>query len=131
MANKKTKYIVMLVIFTIIFFFSILVCVIGYRSVSKDYRYSSVSGRVDAIKLDEKMYGPKHIYSTLYFDKDYEDEFDYYWEYANIYRAYVQGRFGDNKQESIDTMQAYVDSCKDKVRKEAVEEYIQIVKDSM
>ncbi len=130
MADKKIKYIIMLVVFTVLFFISMLVCIVAYRSVARDFRHSSISGRKSALELDEKMYGPDHIYSTLYFDKDYEEEFDDYWDYANAYRAYIQGRYGYKTEEALDKMQSYVDSCKIEGRREAVTEYMEIVRQS-
>lgn len=131
MADKRrTKYIVMLVIFTVLFFMSVVLCIVGYSSVSSNIRFSSAKGRLEAVEREENMYGPRDIYSTLYYDKDYEEEFDYYWEFANVYRTYIKGRFSDDPSDEIEYIQKYADSCKDKNRKELALEYIEIIKEN-
>lgn len=127
--NKaKTKYIILLVVFTVIFFISMVICIGAYGVVSANFRYRSVDGRMDALKLDEKMMGYDHIYSDLYFGKDYEKEFDSYWEFADIYQIYVKGRFADDPTDAINKLQAYADNCKDQKRAEKALEYIDIIK---
>lgn len=128
MENKSnTKYIVMLVIFTVLFFVSMVVCIFGYRSVAKEFHYSSISGRVDRMELDEKMFGPDHIYSTLYFDKDYEEEFDNYWEFAQAYRMYIKGRYADDPTEEVNFLRGYMSKCSNDRRKQEVQGYIDII----
>lgn len=128
MANKnKAKYIALLVLFTVIFLIGMLICFILLSEASMNRKYSSLKGRLEAIEREESMYGPDNIYSNLYFDDDYEKEFDSYWEYANVYREYVKGRFADNPEESLEILKNYAENCSDKERKAAVLEYISII----
>ena len=78
MANKnsKVKYIILLVIFTVIFFVGMAICVVGFREASAGYEFSSLKGRLERIEEEEKFYGPDHVYSTIMLDNDYEDEAD-------------------------------------------------------
>ena len=130
MANKsRSKYIILLVVFTVIFFISMLVCIIGYKSVATDIRYYSLSGRLDVIQNDEKVFGPDHLYSTLFFDKDYEEDFDPYWDFANIHLEYLRGRYADDPSESLEILKKYEESCSNKARKITVRKYIETIEE--
>ena len=93
MKNKSNAwYYMLIVIFTILFFVCMAFCFGRFRQLSRSYMTRSLSYRLETIELDESMFGPAHIYSSLYFDRDYEEEFDGYWTFADTYLAYRRGR---------------------------------------
>lgn len=101
------------------------ICLFGFSRVSRTVKYESLSGRLEAIELDEKMGGPDRILSTLVFDNDYEEEFDDYWDFANVRRAYIQGRAADDKSSSIAIIQNYIDSTTYDNRRDAAKRYLE------
>lgn len=117
----------MLVVFTIIFFFSMLLLLIGYRNVSSNIRFGSLKGRMEALELDVKMQGPDTIFSTLYFDRDYEKEFDEYWEFADCYQAFIRGRYADDPTGEIELLENYSENSKNSQWAMAAKKYIQII----
>lgn len=132
LANKKDrKYIVLIVVFTFLFFICMSICFVKYRALAHEYKTSTISYRMDCVELEESMFGPGDIFTTLYFDKDHEEAFDSYWEFADVYLAYVRGRFADDKTPYIDEIQTYIDSVSDSERKKTAEEYLDVLNHGM
>jgi len=70
------------------------------------------------------MFGPTEILQTLYFDNDYESEFDSYWEFGNVHLNYIKGKYADDKTPYINALKEYIDTCTDKTRKETAIEFL-------
>lgn len=131
MENKKnTKYFVILVALTFVFVISLLVLIFGFSSLSRYSNYNSLSGRIDRIEGDSSFYGSNHILSTLLMDRDYEKEFDVYWEYADAYQDYIRGRFTDNKDEAIKKLNEYKENCNNEQWRDNIDMYIEAVENS-
>ena len=54
--GNKTKYYVLIVIFTIVFFSCMAFCFVRFVKLARERRYYSLSYRLEGIELDEKMY---------------------------------------------------------------------------
>lgn len=131
MENKKnTKYFVILIALTFVFVISLLVLIFGFSSLSRYSNYNSLSGRIDRIEGDSSFYGSNHILSTLLMDRDYEKEFDVYWEYADAYQDYIRGRFTDNKDEAIKKLNEYKENCNNEQWRDNIDMYIEAVENS-
>lgn len=129
MKNKAAlKYYMLIVVFTVIFFLCMAFCFTRFRTLSREHKIRSLSYRKEAIELEERMYGPEHIFSSLYFDDDYEEVFDGYWEFSDAYLAYVRGRFSEEKEPYIEKLQGYLDTAPGGERKKAVQAYLEELK---
>ena len=126
--NNRVKYVALLVLFTLLFFVSMCVCIVGYRTVANQYKYESLKGRIELAEFDESFYGPDHIYSTMSMYNCYEPEFDKYWEFVDVQRIYLRGRFGDDPDGAIEQINDYISTCSDKRRIGVAEEYIDKIK---
>lgn len=124
-SKANTKYYILIVIFTVIFFLCMAFCFTRFRTLSRDYKMRSLAYRKEAIELDERMFGPEHIYSSLYFSKDYEEAFDDYWIFSEAYLAYVRGRFSEEKASEIEILQKYLDTAPGGEREKAVRNYLE------
>lgn len=62
------------------------------------------------MELDEKMFGVEYTFSSLYFDHDYEEEFDERWAFCDAYLAYINGRISEDKEPYIEELQAYLNT---------------------
>lgn len=122
-ANRK--YYVLIVAFTVIFFLCMTFCFVRFRTLSRDYKLRSLSYRLEAIELEERMYGPAHIFSSLYFDSDHEEAFDEYWKFSDAYLAYARGRFSEEKEPYIETLEEYLDTAPGEEREKAVKAYLE------
>lgn len=126
MKNKSnSKYYVLIVVFTVVFFLCMVFCFTRFRTLSRDHKIRSLSYRKEAIELDERMFGPEHIYSSLYFSKDYEKAFDEYWKFSEAYLAYVRGRFSEEKTSEIEVLQKYLDTAPGGEREKTVKGYLE------
>lgn len=126
MKNRtNTKYYILIVVFTIIFFLCMAFCFTRFRTLSRDHKIRSLSYRKEAIELEERMFGPAHIYSSLYFSKDYEEVFDDYWRFSDAYLAYVRGRFSEEKAADIEILQDYLDTAPGGEREKAAEGFLE------
>lgn len=126
MKNKNNaRYYVLIILFTVLFFACMAFCFGRFRELSRNYRTRSLSYRLEAIELDENMFGPAHNFSSLYFDKDYEKEFDGYWAFTDAYLAYVKGRISEEKAPYIDEIKAYLETEPGGVRAKAAEKYVE------
>ncbi len=114
-----------MIIFTVLFFIVMAICLIGFGNVSRMVNYNSLSGRQEAMDLDIKMSGPDTILDTLVFDKDYEEEFDEYWEFAKVRQAYIMGRVADDKTDSISIISDYANSNAKKTWRDAANRYLE------
>lgn len=129
MKNKSNvRYYVLIVVFTIIFFLCMAFCFTRFRTLSREHKLRSLSYRKEAIELEERMYGPEHIYFSLYFDDDYEEAFDGYWEFSEAYLAYARGRLSEEKEPYIEKLQGYLDTAPGGERKKAVQAYLEELK---
>ena len=129
MENKKTfrRYYVVLAIFSVVFFIAMTVMIIAFIGVSREYRIRKVSYRLGNVKLEEKLHGPQEVYGTLLLDKDYEEDFDYYWEFADIYQSYIAARFDYQAEDNFNKIKAYAEKESNPTRKKQAEEYIEML----
>lgn len=126
MKNKNNgRYYVLIILFTILFFSCMAFCFGRFRELARNYRTRSLSYRLEAIELDEDMFGPAHNFSSLYFDRDYEEEFDGYWAFTDAYLAYVKGRISEEKSPYIDEIKAYLETEPGGARAKAAENYVE------
>lgn len=126
MKNKSNVwYYMLIVVFTVLFFVCMAFCFGRFRQLSRGYMTRSLSYRLEVIELDESMFGPAHNFSTLYFDRDYEEEFDGNWAFADAYLAYIKGRIFDDKAPYIDEIGAYLETAPGGAREREAEKYIE------
>lgn len=126
MKNKSNaRYYVLIILFTILFFACMAFCFGRFRELSRNYRTRSLSYRLEAIELDEDMFGPAHNFSSLYFDRDYEEEFDGYWAFTDAYLAYVKGRISGEKEPYIDEIKSYLETGPGGAREKTAEKYVE------
>ncbi|MCX4322925.1 MAG: hypothetical protein OSJ59_08155 [Lachnospiraceae bacterium] len=125
MKNKSNAwYYTLIVIFTILFFVCMAFCFGRFRQLSRSYMTRSLSYRLEVIELDESMFGPGHIFSSLYFDKDYEEDFDEYWAFSDAYLAYIKGRLAEDKEPYIEEIEEYLETAGG-AREKAVKKYLE------
>lgn len=123
--RNNVKYYVLIITFTILFFACMAFCFGRFRELSRAYRMRSLSYRLEAIELDEDMFGPAHNFSSLYFDRDYEKEFDGYWAFSDAYLAYVRGRISEEKAPYINEIKSYLETAPGGAREKAAEKYVE------
>lgn len=128
--NKKRagKYYTLIVLFTILFFVCMAFCFSRYQALTRGFGIRSLSRRMSDIELDEKIYGPDHIYYSLYFNDNYEEDFDEYWEFSDAYLAYRIGRLAEDKTPYINAVQSYLDSTPGGGREKAAQGYLEELK---
>ncbi len=124
-SRSNSKYYILIVVFTIIFFLCMAFCFTRFRTLSRDHIFRSLAYRKESIELDERMFGPEHIYSSLYFSKDYEEAFDDYWKFSEAYLAYVRGRFSEEKTSEIEVLQKYLYTAPGGEREKVVQKYLE------
>lgn len=124
-SRSNSKYYILIVVFTIIFFLCMAFCFTRFRTLSRDHEFRSLAYRKESIELDERMFGPEHIYSSLYFSKDYEEAFDDYWKFSEAYLAYVRGRYSEEKTSEIEVLQKYLDTAPGGEREKTVKGYLE------
>lgn len=124
-SRSNSKYYILIVVFTIIFFLCMAFCFTRFRTLSRDHIFRSLAYRKESIELDERMFGPEHIYSSLYFSKDYEEAFDDYWKFSEAYLAYVRGRYSEEKTSEIEVLQKYLDTAPGGEREKTVKGYLE------
>ena len=126
MKNRNDgKYYVLIITFTILFFVCMAFCFGRFRTLARDYRTRSLSYRLEAIELDEDMFGPGHNYFTLYFDRDYEEEFDGYWAFSDAYLAYMKGRISEEKAPYIGEINSYLETGPGGAKEKAAKAYVE------
>lgn len=108
--NGKTKYYVLIILFTIVFFICMAFCFVRFVSLAQKHRVHSLSYRMEGMELDEKMFGVEHTFSSLYFNYDYEEEFDERWAFCDAYLAYVNGRISEDKEPYIEELKEYLNT---------------------
>lgn len=123
--RNNTRYYMLIVIFTILFFVCMAFCFGRFRQLSRSYMMRSLSYRLETIELDESMFGPAHIFSSLYFDRDYEEEFDGYWDFSDAYLAYMRGRISEEKSPYIDEIRAYLETAPGGAREKTAKKYLE------
>lgn len=124
-SKRNAKYYILIVVFTLLFFVCMAFCFARYRELSHVLRFESLSYRKKMIERDENMFGPAHNFYSLYFNGDYEEDFDEYWDFSEAYLAYVRGRISEDKEAYIGELKAYLDTEPGAVRKKAVEKYLE------
>lgn len=125
--NKQTrngKYIVLICIFSLLFFISMTLIFVKYHALSEAYKTASLSYRVESVALEETLFGAGDVLSALWMDNDYEPEFDSYWEFADIKIAYIRGRFADDKTPYIEQISNYIANCDNADRVRIATEYL-------
>lgn len=109
-AGNKTKYYVLIIIFTVLFFSCMAFCFVRFVKLAREHRINSLSYRMESLELDEKMFGVEHVFSSLYFNYDYEEEFDERWAFCDAYLSYINGRISEDKEPYIKELKAYLDT---------------------
>lgn len=107
----KTKYYVLIVLFTVVFFICMAFCFVRFVNLARNHRMHSLSYRMENMELDETMFGAEHIFSSLYFNYNYEEEFDEQWAFCDAYLAYINGRISEDKEPYIEELKAYLDTA--------------------
>lgn len=125
MENKKKKYYILTAVFTIVFFLCMAFILVRFTALAKDYVPRSLSCRKDAVELEEQMFGPEHIFYSLYFQDNYEEEFDGYWDFADAYLVYRTGRIAENKAPYAEKIQAYLDTAPGGEREKEAQKYLE------
>lgn len=125
MENKKKKYYMLTAVFTAVFFLCMAFVLLRFTALARDYIPRSLSYRKEGIELEEQMYGPEHLFYTLYFQNDYEEEFDECWDFADAYLAYREGRIAENKAPYAEKIRAYLDSAPGGMREKEAQEYLE------
>lgn len=126
MKNKSNAwYYTLIVIFTILFFVCMAFCFGRFRQLSRSYTTRSLAYRLEVIELDESMFGPSHNFSSLYFDKDYEEEFDEYWAFSDAYLAYIKGRLAEDKAPYIEEIRTYLGTAPGGAREKTAKKYLE------
>lgn len=124
-SKNKTTYYVLIILFTIVFFICMAFCFVRFKDVAFYHKMTSLSYRLDSIALEEKMFGPADVFSTLYFDYDYEEEFDEEWDFAYAYLAYRRGRIAEDKAPYIEELKAYLDTAPGGEREKQAAAYLE------
>lgn len=124
-SKSNVKYYVLIITFTLIFFLCMAFCFTRFRLLARDHKFRSLSYRMETIELEERIYGPSHTFSSLYFSKNYEEEFDEYWAFCDAYLTYVRGRFSEEKTPYSEALQSYLDTAPGGEREKAVKGYLE------
>lgn len=107
--NKgKTKYYVLIVLFTVVFFICMAFCFVRFVKLSNNHKMNSLAYRMDNIENLEKLSGVEGEFLSLYFSACYEEEFDERWAFSDAYLAYVQGKISEEKEPYIKEIKAYL-----------------------
>lgn len=125
MEIKKKKYYMLTTVFTVVFFLCMAFVLVRFTALAKDYVPRSLSYRKKTIELEEQMYGPEHLFYTLYFQDNYEEEFDGCWDFADAYLAYRTGRIAENKAPYAEKIQAYLDTAPGGTREKEAQKYLE------
>ncbi|MCM1268671.1 MAG: hypothetical protein NC302_12280 [Bacteroidales bacterium] len=123
--RENAKSYALIVVFVLLFFLCMVFCGARCIRLARDYQYRSLSYRMETAELEERMYGVSHIFSSLYFSDDHEEEFDEYWDFCDAYLAYVRGRFAGEKAPYIETLRGYLDTAPGGEREKAVRSYLE------
>lgn len=121
----KTKYYVLIVLFTVVFFICMAFCFVRFVNLARNHRMHSLSYRMENMELDETMFGAEHIFSSLYFNYNYEEEFDEQWAFCDAYLAYINGRISEDKEPYIEELKAYLDTAPGGELERAAEKYLE------
>lgn len=123
-AGNKTRYYVLIIIFTVLFFICMAFCFVRFVKLSREHRMNSLSYRMESLELDEKMFGVEHEFSSLYFNYNYEEEFDERWAFCDAYLSYINGRISEDKEPYIKELKAYLDTAPGGAWEKAAGEYL-------
>ena len=55
-AESKTRYYVLIIVFTVLFFACMSFCFVKFVRLAHDHRVNSLSYRMDSLELDEMMF---------------------------------------------------------------------------
>lgn len=124
MGNKRKKYYILTAVFTVVFFLCMAFILIRFTELARDYVPRSLSYRKESIELEEQMYGPEHLFYSLYFQDNYEEEFDSCWDFADAYLAYRMGRIAENKAPYAEKIQTYLESAPGGMREKEAQNYL-------
>ena len=110
-AGSTTRYYVLIIVFTVLFFACMSFCFVKFVRLAHDHRVNSLSYRMDSLELDEMMFGVEHEFYSLYFNYDYEEEFDERWAFTDAYLTYMEGRISEDKSSYIEELKNYLDTA--------------------
>ncbi len=124
-AGNKTKYYVLIILFTVLFFICMAFCFVRFVKLAHDHKVNSLSYRMESLQLDETMFGVEHDFSSLYFNYDYEEEFDEHWAFSDAYLAYIKGKISEDKTPYIEELKAYLDTAPGGEKEKAARQYLE------
>ena len=136
MVNKKNRlYAVILVAATILFIIAMVKCIFSVKftgdisKITKISKRSSkeINERLEYLDSYVQKYGPGVLYGELFYGHDYEPEFDYYWEFADIQVAGIRGRFADDNSKYKAIIEDYIANCDDAARLETARGYLELM----
>lgn len=123
--GNKTRYYILIIIFAIVFFICMAFCFVRFVRLAHEHKVNSLTYRMESLELDEMMFGVEHDFYSLYFNYDYEEEFDRRWAFADVYLAYVQGRISEEKEPYIKELKAYLDTAPGGEWEKTAREYLE------
>lgn len=109
-SKDKTKYYMLIVLFTVVFFICMAFCFVRFVGLSRTYKVHSLAYRMDSIENSEKLFGVGGEFLDLFFDYDYEEEFDDRWAFSYAYLAYTKGKISEDKTPYIEELKEYLDT---------------------
>lgn len=139
MENRKNRtYAIILIVATVLFMAGMVTCIYNLKYTASSYSLKKVATmtsnnsdslgeRLDYMKDYVDRRGPEVIYNELYYGHNYEQEFDDYWEFADIQIAGVRGRFATDNSKYRKIIEDYIANCSDGARREAAEGYLALM----
>lgn len=109
--ENKVKYYALIIIFAVVFFICMAFCFIRFVKLAHIHRVNSLSYRMESLELDEMMFGVEHDFYSLYFNYNYEEEFDERWAFTDAYLAYIRGKISEDKTPYIEELKIYLESA--------------------
>lgn len=100
----------LIVLFTVVFFICMAFCFVRFVGLSRTYKVHSLAYRMDSIENSEKLFGVGGEFLDLFFDYDYEEEFDDRWAFSYAYLAYTKGKISEDKAPYIEELKEYLDT---------------------
>ena len=136
LANKKNRiYAFVLILATILFIIGMVKCIFSIQFTGDLGRITKISKR-SSKEINERLEyldsyveknGPDVLYNELFFGHDYEPEFDYYWEFADIQVTGVRGRFADDNTKYRRILEDYIANCDDEIRADTARGYLELM----
>ena len=126
--NKKkasASQIIPIVLFSIAFFICMIILLVLFTDVVFQYNQRKLSTRLEYAQANEKVVGTDSCLRDLISNSDYEKEFDSYWDFGKVRLAYVNARFGTQKEEDVDYIRQYLATNPSPARQKAAQTYLE------